>query len=153
VIAHPDSPKEELRWRGPAGALGAAADGVEWLNVDSEWRDESIAHLAATFGRYLVRPPETIASLLQRPAQTVRRWDGAGRARATVGLAALDAHARLPWRARQYTAANDAIVAFPSYRQMFGTIAQAVVLDRPLSGDAAADGQSLLAALRAGATF
>ena len=47
----------------------------EWLNADSEWRDESLAHLAATAGRYVFRSPETIASLFHRPVRTLQRWD------------------------------------------------------------------------------
>jgi hypothetical protein len=150
VIAHPDSPKPELRWRG----TNAPYDGIEWLNIDSEWRDESIGHLAGTFVRYFVRAPPTIASLFQRPVATLRRWDSAARTRAVVGLAALDAHARLPWRARQDPSpGGGTLAALPSYVQMFRTLAQIAVLDRPLSGDARGDARLVMAALRAGHTY
>lgn len=149
VIAHPDSPKPELRWRGGT----APYDGLEWLNVDSEWRDESAAHLAGTVMRYFVRPPETIASLFRHPAQSLRRWDAAARARPVVGIAALDAHARVPWPNRREPSPDDTLAKLPSYEQMFKTLAQAAVLDRPLSGDAVPDSALVLSALRAGRAF
>ena len=36
IAAHPGSAKPELRWT----AWDAPVDGIEWLNADSEWRDE-----------------------------------------------------------------------------------------------------------------
>lgn len=149
VVAHPDSPKPELRWRG----WNVPYDGVEWLNVDSEWRDESGVHLAGTVARYLVRPPETIASLFQRPAATLRRWDNAARLRPIPAIAALDAHARIPWRNRRDPAQDGTLAAAPGYLQMFRTVAQAVVLDESLSGDGSRDAATVLSALRAGRTY
>ena len=43
--AHPDSPKPDLRWR----EWDVPLDGLEWLNADSEWRDETRSALARTF--------------------------------------------------------------------------------------------------------
>jgi hypothetical protein len=149
VAAHPDSPKPDLRWR----AWNVPFDGIEYLNVDSEWRDESPTHLAGTFLRYFVRPPETIATLFQRPVQTLRRWDMAGRSRPVAGLAALDAHARLPWRTSEDEAAERTLAALPGYRPMFGTLAQAAILDAPFSGEAGDDAERLLQALRQGRAY
>ena len=151
VIAHPDSPKPDLRWRN----WNVEYDGIEWLNVDSEWRDESASHLAGTFARYLVRPPETIASLFRRPAATLRRWDAAARYGAVTGLAALDAHARLAWRTSPAGPASQegTLPGVPGYRQMFRTLSQAVILDRAFSGDPAGDAGALLAAMRRGRTY
>ena len=149
VVAHPDSPKLELRWR----AANVSYEGLEWLNADSEWRDESLAHLAGTVARYLVRPPETIASLFQRPVQTLRRWDTATHTRAVVGLAALDAHARIGWRQSADPHRGRTLAAVPTYLEMFRTLTQAAVLDRPLSGDGATDSALVLGALRAGHAF
>ena len=59
VIAHPDSPNPALRWRGQG--QNVAADGIEWLNVDSEWRDDSPTRVVATAFRSLIREPEAIA--------------------------------------------------------------------------------------------
>ncbi len=37
IVAHPDSPRPQLAWTD----WDAPFDGIEWLNADSEWRDES----------------------------------------------------------------------------------------------------------------
>jgi hypothetical protein len=136
VLAHPDSPDQDLRWRG-AGSL--SADGIEWFNADSEWRDEPASRIAATAVRSLIRPAESITGLFERPARSLQRWDSATRSRPVVGLAAVDAHG--------------GVMGIAGYRAMFGTVAQGIALPTPLSGDAAADAAAILAALRAGRTF
>jgi hypothetical protein len=129
VAAHPDSPRDELRWR--AGIQGI--DALEWLSVDSEWRDESPARLLTSVARALLRPAGTIASLFSPPARALFRWDAASRGRAVGGLAASDAHTR--------------------YDAVFRTVAQAVVLDRPLGAEAGDDARRVLEALTAGRTY
>ena len=129
IAAHPDSPREELRWRGGFPDV----DAVEWLNADSEWRDESKARLVTSVARALLRPSETIASLFGPPARALLRWDAVARGRAVGGLAASDAHTK--------------------YAAVFRTVAQAVVLDQPLAGDAAEDARRVLEALTGGRTY
>lgn len=153
IVAHPDSPRADLRWR-PAGAQNtggfgpgrqgggsggdlSGADGVEWMNADSEWRDEQASTLLNAMLHLPVRPAESFATLLERPAATMRRWDGLTRRRSMIGLSAVDAHG---------------LVA-GLYTTTFQSFAQAVVLDAPLSGDAPADAARVLAALRAGQAF
>jgi hypothetical protein len=63
IAAHPDSPKASLAWTD----WEAPIDGIEWLNTDSEWRDESRTALARVFLHYLVRPGPALASMLDRP--------------------------------------------------------------------------------------
>ena len=46
---------------------------IEWLNVDSEWRDESRMALSRALLTYWFRPAETLASLLDRPSRTFER--------------------------------------------------------------------------------
>jgi hypothetical protein len=151
VVAHPDSPKDSLRWRGSAGAQ---FDGIEWLNADAEWRDETARRLITTAARAVFRGPESVALLFRSPARTFARWDQASRFRSApvFGLAALDAHANIPWREddepRQHTALER-----PAYETMFRTLVQTVVLDAPLSGDAPADARSLLRAITTGRSF
>lgn len=149
VVAHPDSPKSELRWR----AWNVPYEGVEWLNADSEWRDETAARLTAAFARYMLRPAETVASLFERPTRTLLRWDAATQTRPVVGLAALDTHGGLAWVHSDEPRSSRVRIGIPSYEKMFRTLAQAAILDQPLTGQAAADGAALLRALRAGRTF
>jgi hypothetical protein len=145
IVAHPDSPRAGLRY----GGTDDGFDGVEWLNADTEWRDESAVHLLATAARGIVRPSEAIASLFRRPAASLARWDRTAATRPVFGLAALDAHARLGWQVTDephgWTLARQ-----PAYEAMFRALADVVVLDAPLSGDARSDAGRLVAAIRAG---
>jgi hypothetical protein len=136
IVAHPDSKKEELQWR----AWNTPYDGVEWLNADSEWRaDPSTEHVASVVGHLLFRAPETIASLFRRPTTTLRRWDSVTRRRPIVALAGLDAHAN--------------VGGYPRYVDMFRALADAVVLDAPLTGRADEDARTVLSAFRLGHTY
>jgi len=147
VLAHPDSPRPELRWRGRStGAL-------EWINADSEWRDNSPGRVVQAALHALVRPAPAIASLFSRPVATMDRWDRAARTRPVVGLAAVDAHARIGLDERREPRATRTLLARPSYADMFRSLVQAVWLEHPLTGDAAADAAAVLGAMRAGQTY
>lgn len=149
VQAHPDSPSPSLRWNGQ-GQL--AVDGIEWLNVDAEWRDESPWRLLAAAARSIVRPSESIASLFARPARTLQRWDAAARQRPVFGLAALDAHARIGWRETEEPRGRG-IVKRPTYAAMFGSLAQVAELEAPLSGEATRDAAAVIASLVHGRSY
>lgn len=149
VMAHPDSPKPGLRWRGQ----GLAADGIEWLNADSEWRDEPSRRLLTAVGHYLIRPPEAIAAVFDRPAGSLRRWDQLSRSRAVVTLAGVDAHARIGLDETEEPRQARTILARPGYADMFRTLVQAIELPAPLSGVPAADTAAILAALRNGRSY
>ncbi len=93
IVAHPDSAKPGLRWHD----WEARFDAMEWLNADTEWRDEPRMHLVRALARYPFRPAETLASLLDRPDTTLDRWDALTAKRPVVALAGADAHARAGW--------------------------------------------------------
>ncbi len=88
IAAHPDHPKPGLAWTD----WRAPIDGIEWLNADSEWRDEGRLVLARTMFAYLLRPGAALASVFDRPDRTLTRWDAANRERPITALAAIDAH-------------------------------------------------------------
>jgi hypothetical protein len=145
-IAHPDSPRADLAWTDWALPF----DGVEWMNADSEWRDEPGARMLRVLFDYLLRPGPAMASLLDRPVMTLTRWDSLTTRRQVVAMAGHDAHGGIGvgiegggWWG----------VPVPSYEASFRTFSTRVVLDAPFSGDAAADGRALLDAIRAGRTF
>lgn len=148
VVAHPDSPSAALRWRGQGGGY----DGIEWLNVDSEWRDERPLRLLASVVRSSLRSPEVIASLFSRPFRTFQRWDDGARQRPLFGLAAIDAHARIGLNEMEEPRRHT-LLARPSYESLFRTVAQAVLLDGPLSGQPDHDASRIVAALAAGRSF
>jgi hypothetical protein len=135
--AHPDSAKDELRW----GDWGAAFDGIEWLNADSEWRDELWGSLGRVLLTYAFRPRETLAGLLDRPTGVLTEWDKAVQVRRVAGVAGADAHARLGFRQAREPYEDRVVLRAPSYEASFRTFANHVVLDGPLSGDAMFDAE------------
>lgn len=147
VAAHPDSPKADLRWR----AMNVDYDGIEWLNADSEWRDQP-ARVVGLALSSLLRPAEAIAATFSRPTASLRRWDQAARQRPVFGLAAADAHARIGWRAddepRQRTA-----LRLPTYESLFRALAQVVMLEAPPTGRAETDARHIVEALAAGRSY
>ena len=146
VVAHPDSPNPDLRWRN----WNVPYDGIEWLNADSEWRDESADTLIGAALRTIVRPSESVASLFARPSRTIQRWDAVSQTRPIVALAGADAHARLDWR-KAGEPRPPTVIARPRYEDMFRTLVQGVFVD--LTGDATGDGARLLAAIEHGHTY
>ncbi len=149
VIAHPDSPKPGLSWRGD----DAGADGVEWLNADSEWRDEFAGTLLLAIAHYLIRPSEAIAAVFNRPTASFERWDTLARRRPVLALAGVDAHARIGVDEADEPLRATTILARPSYLDMFGTVVQGIELAQPLTQDAAVDAGAILAALRSGRSY
>jgi hypothetical protein len=150
VAAHPDSPKTELQWSG----WDSIVDGLEWLNADTEWRDESRMSLVRSLATYPWRPAETVAALVSHhPRPLLSRWDDLARTRRTVGLAAVDAHARIGMRDGPDPYRGRVLAKIPSYEASFKTFTLHVELTTPFTGDAARDGAALLDAIRAGRVY
>lgn len=148
IAAHPDSPKPALRWT----ADDLPVDGLEWLNADSEWRDETRVTLGRAALGYLMRPAEALSTLLDRPV-SLARWDRWSASRPIVALAAADAHGGIGKRPEDQGGGVYARLGIPSYEASFRTFSNRVVVDRPLTGDAGPDGRSIFAAIRAGHVF
>jgi hypothetical protein len=149
IAAHPGSPKDELRW----GDWGAAFDGIEWLNADSEWRDEMWGSLGRVLLTYYFRPPETLVRLLDRPVGVLTAWDTAVQHRRVAAIAGADAHARLGWRQTREPYEDRVLLRAPSYEASFRAFANHVILDGPLTGDGAVDAPRVLEAIREGRVF
>ena len=145
ILAHPTSARPSLRWTGG----DAGFDGIEWLNGDSEWRDEPALALARAAWTYWLRPAESLASLLDRPVEALALWDRVAGSRAVVGVAAADAHARLGLRTVGEPYDGQAVARVPSYESSFRTFS-IVLPGLRLSGVASADAAATLAAIRTG---
>ena len=146
AAAHPDSEKLDLRWRDWSAEAGA----IEWINGDSAWRDETASTLARGIVDYIFRPGPALAHLVERPTRMLQRLDSVARTRPFVGLAAADAHARLPLTNDDEPQRSGWSVPAPSYTQSFRAFANLVDIGRPKSGDAASDAAALTIAIREG---
>jgi hypothetical protein len=147
IAAHPDSAKPALSW----SDRDAPVDGLEWLNLDSEWRDEPRRRLARAAIDYTVRSAPALASILDRPAVTLARWDSLTMKRRVVGLAGHDAHGGIGEEGADGGRSN--LVRVPSYESSFRTFALRAIVASELSGAAAEDARLILDALRAGRVF
>ena len=145
--AHPDSPRASLAWKD----WTVPVDGVEWLNADTEWRNESAPRLSRVLFDYLFRPGPALASVLDRPSAMLARWDALATTRPIVALAGHDAHGGVGTTVEE--GRRSTIGGVPSYEASFRSFGTRVLLDAPLDGEAAADARDILAAIRAGRTF
>ena len=149
IAAHVDSARRSLTWR----AWDAALTGFEWLNADSEWRDESRWSLIGLLLPYAVRPVGALGKMLDRPDAALARWDELTRDRRLVTVAAADAHARMGggdeddtrwWRRLS--------LPLPGYGPLFQTFSVSLT-GVGLSGQPAEDAERVLSALRLGHSF
>jgi len=148
IVAHPESKKVDLRWLDWA----APFDGLEWLNGDSEWRDEPPLSLIRALITYPLRPVEALGQLLDRPDDVLRRWDVLMKRRRVVAVAASNAHARLALRGAPDPYDGSAALRLPAYERLFDTFS-IVIPQLRLSQDAAADARRVLDEIRRGHVF
>jgi hypothetical protein len=149
VVAHPDSPKGDLRWRD----WTLPFDAIEWLNADSEWRNEGSLGVARALATYWWRSPETVAAGFDRPDTPFAEWDTVSQYRRVIGLAGHDAHARIGPRGNWEPGDRDLSAKLPGYETAFRAFAVRVSLMTPLTGDAGRDAAALLTAIRAGHVY
>lgn len=145
IAAHPASLKGELGW----SDWNALFDGIEWLNADSEWRDESAVGLLRLPFDYLLRPAPALASALDRPVASMARWDAITARRPLVGLAAHDAHGGLGSR----EGGRWLRLPFPSYEASFEAFSVRALVASPLTGQAGTDARLVLDAIRRGRIY
>jgi len=148
IAAHPGSPKPELRWTDWDSPL----DGVEWLNADSEWRDDRIWTLARALVTFPFRPPQALALLLDRPESVLRQWDALAQQRRVSAVAASDAHARVGVRSLGEPYDSAGSLHFPSYTSSFREFSIALS-DTTLTGDAETDARRVIEAIRSGHVY
>jgi len=147
LVAHPESPKPELKWRD----WTAPVDGLEWINLDSEWRDESRGSLARAALDYAFRPGPAVASVLDRPVTALERWDALSVSRSLVGLPGHDAHGGT--REGENATGVRAFLRVPSYEASFRAFSLRAILDGQMTGNAESDARLVLTALRRGQVF
>lgn len=142
IVAHPLHPNQELAWR----EWGLPVGGIEWLNLDAEWRNESTLAIGRLLFDYLLRPAAAVASVLDRPTVTFTRWDALASSRAVLGLAGADAHGS---RMGGLEEGERTFAPGPGYEASFRSVTNRLLLADGLTGDAVADATLVYEALRA----
>jgi hypothetical protein len=148
IAAHPSSSRPQLRWTD----WNLRPDGLEWVNADSEWRDEPVGEFARTLLTYPFRRPETLATLLDRPEESLRRWEAVTKQRPMVAVAGADAHARIPLTSVGDPYTSRVSLHVPGYEQIFRTFSIGLQ-DVMLTGESKTDAGLVLDAIRSGRVF
>jgi hypothetical protein len=145
IAAHPFSRRPELAWQD----WNVPVDGIEWLNADSEWRDESKPALTRALLGYLTRPEGALASLLDRPDAALAKLDELAARRHVVAVAGHDAHGGFG----EEDGARGRRLHLPSYEAAFRTFSVNVQVNEALKGRAVEDARGVLEAIRRGRVF
>ena len=144
IAAHPTSTRPDLQW----SDWSAPIDALEWLNADSEWRNESRLRLALLLVPYLFRPAGALSRVLDRPEAALLNWDDLAQQRRLLAIAGSDAHGgignRVEDRSHRWS------MPIPSYEASFRAFSTNIQLNQPLTGDAARDAAALVDMLKAG---
>jgi hypothetical protein len=148
IAAHPASPKPELAWTDWDVPIG----GLEYLNGDSEWRDESPWQLARVLFAYPVRAPETLALVFDRQDALLQRWDALTLKRRVVGVVGADAHARLGLPRAEEPSNTRLALPLPGYESVFRAMSLALP-GATLTNDAEVDAQTVVGEIRAGRVY
>lgn len=146
IAAHPDSVRPELAWTDWNNLF----DGIEWLNGDSQWRDEGWPTIARSILTYPLRRAPTLATLLDRPVELLNRWDAQLAERQVVSVAAADAHARVGPGGDPY--GQSLSLHIPSYEQVFRSLSISLP-GVQLHGNAREDADVVMNAIRAGHVY
>jgi hypothetical protein len=152
IVAHPDSPKDDLRWR----EWNEPYDGIELVNLDTGWRTR-VAEIGwrsmiTALATYPFRPTETIGHLAGESTEAFAQWESLTRSRRIVALGGADAHAKLAF-ADVDPGDNRFSLPIPGYEASLASLALHVRLERALSGDAEADAKLVLAGIRSGRLY
>jgi carbohydrate binding protein with CBM11 domain len=141
--AHPLSPRDDFRWTGwdLPGPWG-----MELVNGDSQWRAAGWGRLLRTAALYPLNARYALLGSVTPPRETLARWDALMAQRHVTGIAGADAHNRVALSKRFAP-------RFPSYESVFALARNHVLLDAPLTGEAAADTRAILEALRRGRAY
>ena len=155
VIAHPVSPRSELKWND----WNLTVDAMELVNLDTSWRlrlrrpgFQSRLELLGALFAYPFRGEESIANLLATAPESFDRYQSLAARDHVVALAGADGHASLGLRGADPGVGRYSL-PFPGYETVFRTMSLRVEPAAPLSGDPAADAVILVDSIRAGRVY
>ena len=137
IAAHPTGRRPWTDW------TLEEMDGLELLNANSDWRDDSVLELARALVFLPFLPDGVFNSLIDRPDEAIRLWTHRALRQSVTVIGSVDAHERIPlWGERH--------LSFPTYERLFGLIRTYVITDTELTGDADIDEAMLVDAVRRG---
>jgi hypothetical protein len=140
MVAHPFSPETDFEWHGwdLPGSWG-----IELLNGDSQWRAAPWPAVIGSAINYPLDSSYALLNVLTLPDEARQRWDRLLAVRDVPMVVGSDAHGGVRFR-------GGVTIPVPSYEALFRLAQNHVLLDEPLTGDAARDAAAIVSSLRRG---
>lgn len=142
VICHPHNwwtPWKNFNVRG--------YNGIEIINLDSQWRGMSPVYILLVFLTYRINPFYAMHFLSHKPKKTIKFWDSVQKHNdLKTGIASTDAHSNIK-------ITKNFRVKIPKYEELFTVARTHVLLGAPLSGNLEPDKKSIVRAVREGKCY
>ena len=122
-------------------------DGIEIINLDSQWRGMNPLYIVAVILSYRINPFYALHFLSHKPVKTIKFWDGVQKHKSMkTGIAAADAHSNVKLTKKRR-------IKFPKYSELFSVARTHILLDGRLSGDLSGDKKKITEAVKKGRCF
>ncbi len=122
-------------------------NGIEIINLDSQWRGMSPVYILLVILTYKINPFYAMHFLSHKPKKTIIFWDKAQKHKdLKVGIASIDAHSNV-----KITKKNR--IKFPKYAELFSVARTHALLTAKPSGNYIEDKKAIIKALKNGKCY
>jgi hypothetical protein len=122
-------------------------DGIEIINLDSQWRGMNPLYILAVILTYRINPFYALHFLSHKPEKTIRFWDGVQKHKSMItGIASTDAHSNVKVTRKRR-------IKFPKYSELFSVARTHIFLENKPSGNFEEDKRKITEAVKRGRCF
>jgi hypothetical protein len=122
-------------------------DGIEIINLDSQWRGMNPLYMIAVIFTYKINSFYALHFLSHKPVKTIKFWDSVQKHKnMKTGIASADAHSNVKVTRKKR-------VKFPKYSELFSVARTHVFLDDKPSGKIGEDKKKITEAIKNGRCF
>ncbi len=122
-------------------------DGIEVINLDSQWRGMNPLYMIAVIFTYKINSFYALHFLSHKPVRTIKFWDSVQkRKNMKTGIASADAHSNVKVTRKKR-------IKFPKYSELFSVARTHVLLEDKLSGKTYEDKKKITEAIKNGRCF
>ncbi len=122
-------------------------DGIEIINLDSQWRGMNPLYMLAVICTYKINPFYALHFLSHKPVKTIKFWDSVQKHKSLkTGIAAADAHSNVKVTRKRR-------IKFPKYSELFSVARTHILLEDKLSGNIEEDKTKITGALKKGRCY
>ena len=122
-------------------------DGIEIINLDSQWRGMNPLYILLVLLTYRINPFYAMHFLSHKPKKTIKFWDSVQKHKGLkTGIAAADAHSNVK-------ITKNFNIRMPKYEELFTVARTHVLLDKKLSGTPEKDKKLIAGAIKSGKCY